>query len=72
MVENGLHPTHAGSVDGQLIRKKSHEIIIGDFCHSSDFDFTFQDVMMFDLQNIHDDYPIQIHPLIHQDFDNLR
>ena len=59
-------------MDGQLIRKKSHAIIIGDFCHSSDFDFTFQDVMMFDLQNIHDDYPIQIHPLIHQDFDNLR
>ena len=43
----------------------------GDF-HNSDFDFTFEDVMMFELQNIHDDFPIQIQPLMHQDFENMR
>ena len=48
---------------------KSH---INDFYHSSDFDFTFDDVMNFDLQNIHEDFPTQIHPLIHHDFDNMR
>ena len=43
----------------------------GDF-HNSDFDFTFEDVMMFELQNIHDDFPMQIQPLMHQDFENMR
>ena len=37
--------------------------------HNSDFDITFEDVMMFDLQNIHDDF--QTKPLIHQDFENM-
>ena len=45
--------------------------VIGDF-HNSDFDMTFEDVMMFDLQNIHDDLTIQTKPLIHQNFENMR
>ena len=45
--------------------------VIGDFgdFHNPDFDFTFEDVMMFELQNIQDDFPIQIQ---HQDFENMR
>ena len=52
--------------------QKSDKLIIediGDF-HNSDFDITFEDVMMFDLQNIHDDF--QTKPLIHQNFENMR
>ena len=52
---------------------KSEKIIIDDFSndfHNSDFDITFEDVMMFDLQNIHDNF--QTKPLIHQDFENMR
>ena len=49
-------------------------MVIDDFSndvHNSNFDFTFEDVMMFDLQ-IHDDLTIQTKPLIHEDFENMR
>ena len=52
---------------------KSDKLIIDDLSndfHNSNFDITFEDVMMFDLQNIHDDS--QTKPLIHQDFENMR
>lgn len=54
---------------------KSDKLIIDDFCgdfHNSDFGNTFEDVMMYDLQNIHDDFQNQTKPLIHQDFENMR
>ena len=52
---------------------KSDKLIIDDLrndFHNSNFDITFEDVMMFDLQNIHDDS--QTKPLVHQDFENMR
>ena len=60
---------------GRSVDPSNREIAaIGDFgdFHNSDFDFTFEDVMMFELQNIHDDFPIPIQPLMHQDFENMR
>ena len=49
-------------------------MIVGDLndFHNAAFDFTFEDVMMYDLQNIHDDLQIQNRPLIHQNFENMR
>ena len=53
---------------------KSDKLIVGDLndFHNAAFDFTFEDVMMYDLQNIHDDLQIQSRPLIHQNFENMR
>ena len=59
--------------NGQRI-PKSDKLIVGDLndFHNAAFDFTFEDVMMYDLQNIHDDLQIQNRPLIHQNFENMR
>ena len=65
--------TYKGLMELTVSRSlESDKLIIGDSSndfHNSDFDITFEDVMMFDLQNIHDDF--QTKPLIHRDFENM-
>ena len=81
-----LHPTvprahfRCGHKQVQILQERSvdpskrEKTVIGDIgdFHNSDFHFTFEDMMMFDLQNLHDDFQIQIQPLTHQHFDNMR
>ena len=67
-------PRPTGWRDRSVDPSNREIVAIGDFgdFHNSAFDFIFEDVMMFELQNIHDDFPIQIQPLMHQDFENMR